>query len=226
MNMYQLHLANCCRGILLAALFVVFGASQPVFAQTLSNGEPAVQTSIDVLDENIGNEMDNERADLAAQEQGQGNFVSPQVYRRFDAMLRNREHLSGEQVRPSDMKTVMFTLWEHSLLKEAEITYYSRDPDAEVGEDGEEVEETIKKGPREIILGGISYISDKRWTIWLNSQRITPKSLPPEVINLEVSREYVELQWFDEYTNTIYPIRLRPNERFNIDSQLFIPGNS
>jgi hypothetical protein len=32
------------------------------------------------------------------------------------------------------------------------------------------------------------------------------------------------MKWFDEYTNQVFPIRLRPHQRFNIDARMFLPG--
>jgi hypothetical protein len=43
-------------------------------------------------------------------------------------------------------------------------------------------------------------------------------------MDIKVSRAYIDLKWFDGYTNKIYPIRLRPQERFNLDSRIFLPG--
>jgi len=77
---------------------------------------------------------------------------------------------------------------------------------------------------RFINLSGISYKSPRRWTIWLNKQRVTPKNIPPEILDLKVFKNYVEIQWFDEYTNQIFPIRLRAQERFNMDTKTFLPG--
>lgn len=77
---------------------------------------------------------------------------------------------------------------------------------------------------RDISLGGIVFNSARDWTIWLNGRRITPDALPKEVIDLRVFSEYVEMKWFDEYTNQIFPIRLRAHQRFNIDNRIFLPG--
>ena len=79
-------------------------------------------------------------------------------------------------------------------------------------------------GIRELALGGIVHKSASNWTIWLNGKRITPKAIPEQVFDLIVHKEYIEIKWFDEYTNRIFPIRLRPNERFNMDSRLFLTG--
>ena len=77
---------------------------------------------------------------------------------------------------------------------------------------------------REIILGGILYVSDDDWTIWLNGKRVTPKALPKEVIDLKVYDAHIEVKWFDDWTNQIFPIRLKTHQRFNIDTRIFLPG--
>lgn len=81
-----------------------------------------------------------------------------------------------------------------------------------------------KPGRRSIKMGGILYRSAQDWTIWLNNQRVEPGKLPKEIIDIKVSEDYVDLRWFDEFTNNIYPIRLRANQTFNLDARIFIPG--
>jgi hypothetical protein len=77
---------------------------------------------------------------------------------------------------------------------------------------------------RYLVLSGISYVTKDDWTIWLNGQRLRPNAVPKEVIDLQVFSEYVEFKWYDDFTNQIYPVRLRPHQRFNIDTRIFLPG--
>lgn len=88
------------------------------------------------------------------------------------------------------------------------------------------MEQPTKPPPEErnITLNGIVYNAADDWTIWLNGKRYTPDALPEEVIDLNVTKEYIEIEWFDEYSRQIYPIRLRSNQRFNIDTRIFLPG--
>ncbi len=79
-------------------------------------------------------------------------------------------------------------------------------------------------GPRDVTLQGILYRGPKDWVIWLNKEQMTPTKLPIEILDITVHREFIELRWFDRATNKTYPIRLRPNQRFNIDSRIFLPG--
>lgn len=89
-----------------------------------------------------------------------------------------------------------------------------------------QVEERIKPPPeaRYIHLQGIVYTSPDDWVVWMNGQRITPGALPKEVLGFKVYQSYVEMQWFDAYTNKVIPLRLRPMQRFHIDSRMFLPG--
>ena len=86
------------------------------------------------------------------------------------------------------------------------------------------VEKKVAPGIRELQLGGIMYQSAKDWVVWLNGFRVTPGALPDRVIDLAVHDDYIDLVWFDEYTNLVYPIRLRPHQRFNLDSRIYLPG--
>jgi hypothetical protein len=79
-------------------------------------------------------------------------------------------------------------------------------------------------GGRELRLSGISYGDGQNWVIWLNNQRMTPTRLPPEVKSIKVYKNYVEIRWLDGLTQTEIPVRLRPNQRFNLDSRSFLPG--
>lgn len=77
---------------------------------------------------------------------------------------------------------------------------------------------------RYIHLQGILYSSPDEWVVWMNGQKITPDALPKEVIGFKVHETYVEMEWYDEYTNKVIPLRLRPMQRFHIDSRMFLPG--
>lgn len=131
-------------------------------------------------------------------------------------------------VDPNTIGPIIFTYWERAAIQDARTSDYVRPPtEAELmrGLGGAE-DEKIKPPPeeREIRLGGIVYVDASDWTIWLNGKRVTPNALPPEVLDLQVYKEYVEIKWLDDYTNKIFPLRLRAHERFNIDARIFLPG--
>ena len=90
----------------------------------------------------------------------------------------------------------------------------------------EEEKPPPEPGIRELRLGGILFTKEADWIIWLNGMRVTPGAVPEQVIEINVSNQYVELVWYDEYSELMFPIRLRPHERFNLDSRMFLPGTS
>ena len=136
-----------------------------------------------------------------------------------------------KDTQPVDMSSILFTYWEHTALVDARRSRGLVRPPSEAElmrnlKQGEAPIEKVKPPPekREISLGGISYRSPKEWTIWLNGQRVTPKALPTEALDLKVYKDYIEVRWLDDYTNQILPIRLRPHQRFNVDTRIFLPG--
>jgi hypothetical protein len=121
----------------------------------------------------------------------------------------------------SDMKPTFFTLYQYLLLEEAKQGIMIGHVDL-----GDEAVEDRPRGIREISLGGIAYNSEDSWTVWLNGKRITPKALPEEVKELKVKKDHIEIRWYDAFSDQIFPIRLRPHQRFNLDGRIFLPGIS
>lgn len=132
------------------------------------------------------------------------------------------------------MVTLFFTEWQHTAIREARrsrglVRPLSQQERDDILNRGMSPEETLQLPPpppetRNISLGGIVYAADGSWTIWLNGKRVTPKSLPPEVLDLKVYKNHIEMKWVDAYTNQIFPLRLRPHQRFNLDTRIFLPG--
>lgn len=126
--------------------------------------------------------------------------------------------------------SVLFTFWEQVSIEDARRSDGLRraptDAELESVLNTDQDVEKVKPPPekRNITLSGIAYHGSKNWTIWLNGQRVTPDAIPPEAQDLKVFKEYIEIKWFDDYTNRIIPIRLRPHQRFNIDTRIFLPG--
>jgi hypothetical protein len=138
----------------------------------------------------------------------------------LDRALKAHIATAPPSVNPEDLKTLLFTAWQYALLLEAKTYNATRPPSAsELNGNGQ-----TPTGPREISLGGISFITAKSWTVWLNSQRIKPDAIPKEIMDIKVSEDHVDLKWFDASTNLIFPIRLRPHQRFNLDDRIFLPG--
>lgn len=127
-----------------------------------------------------------------------------------------------------EMMPIVHNYWEHAAVMEARRARgMVRPPSEEELARSLRLQQTPKQKPppeeREIKLQGIVYVSASDWAIWLNGKRVTPEALPRETLDLKVFKEYVEMKWFDEYTNQIFPLRLRPHERFNIDTRIFLP---
>lgn len=119
-------------------------------------------------------------------------------------------------VNVDTMHSLFFSVWEHDLITDARKGLNTRMP----GTDDGVAQESI----REIALAGIVYHSAKEWTIWLNGMRVSPTAIPDQVMDLKVNKESIDIQWFDQTTNQIFPIRLRPHQRFNLDTRIFLPG--
>ncbi|MCB1720224.1 MAG: hypothetical protein KDI11_00540 [Alphaproteobacteria bacterium] len=136
-----------------------------------------------------------------------------------------------EKFDPLQYDSILFTHWEHVAIQDARryVGDTRNVTESELARDlkqREDIGEKIKPPPeeREIRLSGIVFHGKMDWAIWLNEERITPDAIPKEVMDLKVYKEYIEFKWFDEYTNQIFPIRLRPHQRFNIDTRIFLPG--
>ncbi len=140
-----------------------------------------------------------------------------------EALQRKAVLKSPDIADPSKLETLFFTLWQHELLKEAIRGFRSRPPLAHELDDPADAADR-PAGLRELTLGGIVYATSEEWTVWLNGQRVTPDSIPEQVIDIQVGENYLELKWFDSYTNLVYPIRIRPHQRFNLDTRIFLPG--
>lgn len=148
--------------------------------------------------------------------------LTAQTYQKLQKALDDKLAVREPTVYPNQLRSIFFTFWQHSLLQDAKRAF---------GEGSNSIADPFntaddKDYPREITLGGISYINAEKWTVWLNSQRITPESIPFEILDIKVKDEYIDIKWFDGATNIIYPIRLRPHERFNLDSRIFFTGTA
>ncbi len=123
--------------------------------------------------------------------------------------------------------SLFFTYWQHQAILDAKNSRGVVRPPTQAELEAMENGEDFKPDPgiREISLGGIVYKGDKDWTIWLNGQRVTPVAVPKEVLDLRVYEEHVEVKWLDEYTNKVFPIRLKAHQRFNLDTRIFLSGN-
>lgn len=141
--------------------------------------------------------------------------------------VMRRIELRRANVLPSEIQSNFFTSEELELLRQARAGLITSLTDSESGED--EPTLTLEAperppGPRNIRLGGLVYLSKSDWALWLNEEEVRPNAIPSAILDLRVNKNYIELEWYDTQTNQIYPIRLRPNQTFNLDARLFLPG--
>lgn len=142
-----------------------------------------------------------------------------------------RLQLNNPLIDPANIASLFLTPNEQNLISDAVTGFLTRPPT----EDEVESEQRKAQKPdapvrpnsvREIGLGGILFTSSEDWTIWLNSQKITPNNIPPAIMDIQVSKDQIKLKWLDFQTNQIFPVKLRPHQRFNFDSRMFLPGAS
>ncbi|WP_435642028.1 hypothetical protein [Micavibrio aeruginosavorus] len=146
-----------------------------------------------------------------------------EAHARLVGMASTKNMLRDSAMSPESMPSLFFTAWQHALLQEAKQLFITRPPTTtELASDGTVVSRPT--GPREVSLGGILYSNKDSWTVWLNGVRITKDAIPKQILDIRVARQYIDLKWFDSSTNLVFPIRLRPHERFNLDARIFLPG--
>lgn len=119
---------------------------------------------------------------------------------------------------PDGYRSLMFTAEEHARIMAALGRRQLAAPAAPLP--------TVQEGQvidRVLHLSGIVYANPRDWTIWLNGRRITPREQPDEVRGLRVSRDAIELQWYDAVNEAVVPVRLRPQQRFSLDTHSFVP---
>ena len=143
--------------------------------------------------------------------------------------IADKAAIEGAGIPIAAVSTILYTENEYSLILKARDRFNNALSGRQVINrraisESDVWEKPSDPGRREIALSGIVYKGEQDWTIWFNEQRVTPEAIPEEVLEMRVFNDYIELKWYDEYTNKIFPIRLRPNERFNIDMLLYLPG--
>ena len=126
------------------------------------------------------------------------------------------------------MPSLFFTPRAMALLNDARRGLVSRSAtDFEIDQAGRAAMDgqPPARGLRELSVGGIIYTAANDWTVWLNGQKITPDRLPPEILDIQVQKNHVRLRWYDAYTNQIFPIKIKTQQRFNLDTRIFLPGS-
>lgn len=216
--------------------FIILSAFLVFFAP-ISSAQDAAQPALieaAAADLNYVDEEDMGENVLTLDTPQNGNSsegVSPEI----DA-VKAAESVLFASVNPNRMRSLLYNEWEHAAVMDAiaarsyiDVEAYRKrelggTPEESGDSFGEDAPAEVIDSIREITLGGILYAGKKDWTIWLNGQRVTPKAQPEEIVSLKVFKDYIELKWLDQKSLKVYPIRLRPHQRFNLDNNLFLPG--
>jgi len=194
-------------GLAVLSVFLI-GAYAPALAQ---DAVPPPSVEVTALDETV------------EEPPASVDYVASTGYAEMMTIAESKRFVRDATVTPENVSSLVFTAWQHALLQEAKIGFTTRAPDSVASGSGSAGQGA--PGLRELSLGGIAFMSGQKWTVWLNKVRVTPDAIPEEVLDIKVSRSHIDLKWFDRYTNKIYPVRLRPQERFNLDSRIFLPGD-
>lgn len=150
-------------------------------------------------------------------------FVSTEATLKVDELKTEEEDTPPLSVQDTtsyeDISSLFFTPETLALVRDA-VRGLNANAFADSGDDASPKD----PGIRELALGGIVFKAEDDWTIWLNGRRVTPDAIPSEIYDMKVNKTYVDIKWYDAYTNRLFPVRLRANERFNLDSRLFLTG--
>lgn len=223
--------------LIYGALVVLFMGMQStlVFAQE-QGGAPSSATSSPLL--NIATPMVPSVVDSAAAPVSLGmtadvaslseEQLPPEIkiLRKIESDLKKRSQKKKVFLR-SSTPSLVFTPQQYALLREARIGFNTRIPTLqELKDPGDPNDPNYHRGViiRELKLGGIAYVSPDDWTIWLNNARVTPDALPQEAVDVKVFKDFIELRWYDIKSDQIFPVRLRTNQKFNLDTHIFLPG--
>lgn len=146
--------------------------------------------------------------------------------RQADGMDQMLERLKfrAPPIQLNQIPSLFFTSDEAALISSVRNGIIARPPTEGELNQGEDGDNRPDPGLRELSLGGIVYKSSSNWTVWMNGQKITPNRIPPEILDIRVNKDHIKIKWFDPYTNQIFPIKLKPHQRFNIDTRIFLPG--
>jgi hypothetical protein len=147
------------------------------------------------------------------------------ILKSIEAEIKKRK--GREIFERSSVPSLVFTPSQYALLREARIGFNTRIPTLQELSKLSDPNDPNYRPPaalRDVKLGGIAYNTPDDWTIWLNNARVTPDAIPAEAIDLRVYKEFVEIKWYDALKDQIFPIRLRINQKFNLDNRIFLPG--
>jgi len=79
---------------------------------------------------------------------------------------------------------------------------------------------------RFIKISGVFYRSPNDWIVWMNGQKVTPKELLPEIVDIKVKNSsYVSLKWYDMGLRSVISVTMRPRQTYEITTGLIWPEN-
>lgn len=139
---------------------------------------------------------------------------------------QNSVKLEPDTKESKKIPSLFFTFWQHQSILKAKRSRGAVKAPTQEELDALNEGDGLEPPVREVALGGIVYDGPKDWTIWINNQRVTPDAVPKEALDLHVFKDYIEVQWIDDYTNQVFPLRLRAHQRFNLDTRIFLTGES
>lgn len=165
------------------------------------------------------------------------------------SLQRSLQRQEGDEIFASpNISSLFFTADQHALLREARAGFNLRapsppqeregtdaslsdldlsidnfGPDPDQGNDGNRKaqQKTRASYIREIVLNGIVYNGPDQWIVWINNERVTPDDKFEQIVDMRVREAFVELRWYDGFSEKIFPIRLRSGQRFNLDTRSF-----
>lgn len=84
---------------------------------------------------------------------------------------------------------------------------------------------TVIPERRVISVSGVVWRGYGDWVVWLNGQKVTPKNLLPEIVDIQVNdNSKVHLKWFDIGLNDVISITIRPHQTYDIVTGVMLPG--
>lgn len=215
--------AYICSGYLSGSSFVRFAIAQD---QDIEGENNTVIITSDIEEPDAQEELGIEN-EVKFEEVGSGDISTENTSTEDDIKEQILAKINKSWDPSIDkMSSLFFTYWQHQSIIDAKNSHGKVRPPTEAELKALEEDLPLNTDPerRYVTLGGIVYKTENDWTIWLNGKRVTPDAVPKQVLDLRVFKDYIEVKWLDEYTNSIYPLRLRAHQRFNMDMRIFLPG--
>lgn len=75
-----------------------------------------------------------------------------------------------------------------------------------------------------LYLSALIYYEPRKWALWFGGRQVRPESIPPFLVNLRVTAQYVDLGVIPRPGASAIPVRLRPNQTFLINQLRIAEG--